>query len=271
MTNPPQLKPLPAAKTSSLAVSLPPVAPVQEVFSSFQGEGPWVGRRQLFVRFAHCHLKCTYCDTTMHSPDGRAHISLPDGQLISLDNPLTADALTAQLLACLAQTPHHSVSFTGGEPLLYHHLLQAVLPRIRPVAKTYLETSGTQPDRLTPLLPHIDMVAMDVKLPSATGERPYWQEHAEFLRLSLQTGVFIKLVFNDTVTDDELVEVAKLAQISRQVPVILQPETSLNTLSGQTPPLNASQSTMFKVAESLQKVFNDVRLIPQTHKMVAVR
>jgi 7-carboxy-7-deazaguanine synthase len=207
----------------------------------------------------------------MQSPDGRAHFSTPNGPLVSLDNPLTADVLTQQLLACLSVVPHHSVSFTGGEPLLYHKVLQQVLPRIQPVCKTYLETSGTQPELLAPLLPFIDMVAMDVKLPSATGERPYWAEHAEFLRLSLQTSVFIKLVFNDRLTDDELTNVVQLARVSPHIPVILQPETSLTALPGQTPPLNASQQTMFKAAEALQQAFTDVRLIPQTHKMVAVR
>lgn len=268
MTNPPPLKPWSplAKKPDILALPQTPL-PVQEVFSSFQGEGPWVGRRQLFVRFAHCHLKCLYCDTAMQSADGRCHITQPNGTLVSVDNPLTPSDLTGQLLACLAQQTHHSVSFTGGEPLLYYRGLQAVLPHIQPVCKTYLETSGTQPDFLQPLLPWIDMVAMDVKLPSATGEKAYWDEHAQFLRLALQTQVFIKLVFNNNVTENELAEVAKLAHISRLIPVILQPETSLT----HAPALNASEQTMFWVAEKLQRVFHDVRLIPQTHKMVAVR
>ena len=38
-------------------------APIVEIFSSIQGEGLLVGRRQIFVRFAGCNLDCNYCDT----------------------------------------------------------------------------------------------------------------------------------------------------------------------------------------------------------------
>jgi len=36
---------------------------VQEVFRSWQGEGPNAGCRALFIRFAGCPVKCEWCDT----------------------------------------------------------------------------------------------------------------------------------------------------------------------------------------------------------------
>ncbi len=36
---------------------------VQEVFATIQGEGPFAGRRAVFVRLAGCSLQCPSCDT----------------------------------------------------------------------------------------------------------------------------------------------------------------------------------------------------------------
>ena len=40
---------------------------IKEIFESIQGEGPYVGYKQLFVRFCNCNLKCNYCDTEFSS------------------------------------------------------------------------------------------------------------------------------------------------------------------------------------------------------------
>ena len=40
---------------------------INEIFSSIQGEGPFVGYKQLFIRFCNCNLNCKYCDTEFKS------------------------------------------------------------------------------------------------------------------------------------------------------------------------------------------------------------
>ncbi|RYD04476.1 hypothetical protein N752_13975 [Desulforamulus aquiferis] len=35
-----------------------PEANIQEIFSSIQGEGPYVGCRQIFIRFTGCNWQC---------------------------------------------------------------------------------------------------------------------------------------------------------------------------------------------------------------------
>jgi hypothetical protein len=54
-----------------------------------------------------------------------------------------------------APAAYHSISLTGGEPLLHDALLADWLPELRRLLPIYLETSGTQPERLEPLLPQM--------------------------------------------------------------------------------------------------------------------
>ena len=44
-------------------------ARIKEIFPSVQGEGPFVGYKQLFIRFCGCNLACSYCDTDFRTVD----------------------------------------------------------------------------------------------------------------------------------------------------------------------------------------------------------
>ncbi|MFM7468273.1 MAG: 7-carboxy-7-deazaguanine synthase QueE [Vampirovibrionales bacterium] len=262
-------------------------APVQEVFSSTQGEGPFIGLRQLFVRFAHCHLKCAYCDTPMHTPTGEAHFApLPDEvshTSLELDRTLHANPISMHLVFEHLKTihqalPHHSVSFTGGEPLLYHKALSVLMPEVQQLGmKTYLETSASQPEFLSNVLHACDILAADIKLPSATQEPALFQAHQETLRLAYPVipTIFVKLIFNDHTSEEEmrlaqevLLKAASTRTQAYETPIILQPETALDAPFR----LKASQQTMFQhQALWLKAGFKEVRVIPQTHKVLAVR
>ncbi len=42
-------------------------AKISEIFKSIQGEGPYQGINQVFVRFFGCNLCCRFCDTKPNS------------------------------------------------------------------------------------------------------------------------------------------------------------------------------------------------------------
>ena len=98
---------------------------VKEFFVSIQGEGPYVGYKQLFIRFCRCNLNCKYCDTEFLAATGAKEYCAQE----------LFDAISKLDLAGV-----HSISLTGGEPLLETEFLKEFLPLVRPIAKIYLET-----------------------------------------------------------------------------------------------------------------------------------
>lgn len=255
--------------TSPLSHDVAAAAPLQEIFSSIQGEGVHVGKRQIFVRFAHCHLKCAYCDTPMTSTTGLCHVEHApgSGETELHPNPVSAPALIRLVSDLLATARHHSISLTGGEPLLYHRFLRACLPELRALAPIYLETSGTQPEFLAEVLPWTDIIAMDIKLPSATGEASQFDNHRQFYRLARaqsKAELYVKLVFNERTTPEELAAVREIVE-DRDTPLILQPETDRIQKT-----ISIRPHRIFEIESALTAHFHDVRVIPQTHKMLNV-
>lgn len=228
-------------------------ARVVEVFSSLQGEGLRLGERQIFVRLGGCNLHCDYCD----EPDT---IPIPAGAVWERGR------LEAEIRRLAAERPHRSVSWTGGEPLLHAEFLEGAMPWARAQGlRNYLETNGTLPEALRRLAALCDVVAMDLKLPSATG-RETWSSHLESLRV-LPEKAFVKVVLTAASTEGEWRQVIRLLQeAGPQIPLVLQPATPAPDSRGGgriVEPLPPERVVAFlRQARGLLK---DVRLIPQWH------
>jgi len=214
--------------TARAVVSLK--APISEIFSSYQGEGIYTGQPQVFVRFSGCNLRCDYCDTPQNQ-------SLDENQkYYSLGTIITRiKELSSRRLSGGDGSMPRTVSLTGGEPLLYPHFLVKLLPEIKKLGlKVYLETNGTLPEAYVKLKKWIDVVAMDIKLPTAA-KAEYWREHREFLKVS-RGKVFVKIVLTDKTKDDELLKAIKLIeQISPEIPFVLQPATPVKNTGSAAP------------------------------------
>lgn len=187
-------------------------ARISEIFSSLQGEGKYTGARQVFVRFFGCDIHCAWCDTPHSIGDTTRHFQeyTPETLLAAVDDLWDG---------C------HSVSLTGGEPLVQADFLQGFLPRLKAQGKTtYLETSGTLPDRLQGVIEHVDIVAMDLKLPSSTRLRPFWDEHAAFLNVAGGKDTFVKAVISSATSREDIAAAVKLvARVRPQTLFVLQP------------------------------------------------
>ena len=233
--------------------------PVTEIFSSIQGEGPYVGVRQIFLRLPKCNLTCPYCDTETKIPEQVRVEKVPGTRIFAtMENPIPLDKLL-ELLQTYDFSIHHSLSVTGGEPLLWADELQVLLPFLKEKGLTiYLETNGTLPDQLLQILPMVDLISMDIKLPF--DGKTYWDVHEIFLRYSTQKEVFVKLVVNQDTTLKELRHARDLiARVDPSILTILQPVTPSRSIQAPKPKQLLEWQSLL-----LEKLIN-VRVIPQTH------
>lgn len=276
----PQQQPHPGAPSPS-----PQQGYLSEMFCSIQGEGPFVGERHVFVRAAGCSATCWWCDTVYSKVETvRFVVHEPGGGKRALANPLDLDTVAADVEAfARAHDPIDAVSLTGGEPLEQAPFVTALARRLHEGGRrVYLETNGVHATALADILPYVDVVAMDIKLPSAVGVS-LWDDHRRFLAVIRGTdfepgrradkSIFVKVVVDSRSHVDEIVEAAGLvAETSRAIPLILQPESG-TLLSPRTPRENAAlmMSHIEAGQREARRVLDTVRVMPQIHKILEVR
>ncbi|MGV3524200.1 MAG: 7-carboxy-7-deazaguanine synthase QueE [Candidatus Sericytochromatia bacterium] len=239
-----------------------------EIFSAIQGEGPIVGTRQIFVRFLGCHIQCAYCDTpATHTKQRQCRVERTPGirDFEAIQNPLPISQVV-EILDRLEVFPglHDGVSLTGGEPLQHIRSLLALIPLLKDRFPLYLETDGILYENLAHCVDDIEQIGMDIKIPSATMLQPYWEEHRKFLKIAMRTNVFVKAVVSASTTREELNEtLAIIRECDASIPLILQPVTPYGVIrKPPTPEQILEWQTLAK------RALKNVRVIPQTHKMM---
>ena len=245
-------------------------ANIIEIFSSIQGEGPYIGVRQIFVRFAGCNLNCNYCDTKFLKTDCcQAEMFSGSGSFDKIQNPLSLNNLV-DVIETLSCFKNHSISLTGGEPLLHWGFLTNLLPVIKEkhnFLKIYLETNGTLPEQFKKIIKYIDIVSMDIKLESSTGVQTPWGLHKEFIKSAIDNNmeIFVKIVVTNNIQNEEIADIIGLIMhFEKTIPVILQPVTTEDTA------LQPAPVKLLRIQEALMSVLDDVRVIPQTHKFLGL-
>jgi len=219
-------------------------AKISEIFKSIQGEGIYQGADQVFIRFYGCNLRCAFCDT---------------------DLDFFHQMSVLQVLNAIRRySDYHSISFTGGEPLLQVSFLSDLAMRLKTEGKTlYLETNGTLPENLRSVIEYIDIIAMDFKLPTSTGQLKFWSQHKDFLNIASDKNVFVKAVITtSTVPEDVFTAIDIIKKIRPQTSFVLQPE---HPYEGKL----EYKLSLFKNICKTQGV--DVLVLPQMHKDIGVK
>ncbi|HML06428.1 MAG TPA: 7-carboxy-7-deazaguanine synthase QueE [Methanobacterium sp.] len=230
-------------------------ARINEIFSSFQGEGKLIGRRQVFVRFSGCNLECSYCDTPLSKNPDYGDLFSTEELFNSIDNLITPD--------------FHSISFTGGEPLLHADFIKEFLEEYN--FNCLLETNGSLPDQIDKITGLINYASLDIKLPEHNSTSDYntlLKNELESLNLLIDVGIntYCKVVTLPS-TKVELIssiasnirdEVSDISKLS----MVIQPASPLKQWE--------ESKKLFEISEKAGE-YMDVLTIPQVHKILKIR
>jgi len=221
-------------------------AKISEVFFSIQGEGIYVGYPQVFVRFWECNIKnCRFCDT--RNENYREY---------------KVEDLVKEVSGLGKK--YHSISITGGEPLVEVDFLKKFLESFKDEQKIYLETNGTLPEALEKVINYVDIIAMDIKLPSSTGLKSFWDEHRKFLLIGWERQIFVKIVVTKQSTLKDFQRALELIlSVDPMIPLVIQPATG-----------EMDKGLIDKVLSFQDEAFKSllhVRVIPQLHSCMQIK
>ena len=234
-----------------------------EIFSSIQGEGKYVGCRQVFLRLEGCNLNCTYCDTDSKAgthPNCVVEEGAGTYHLVPYPNPISPERAAELVALAAAGVPHQALSITGGEPLLHASFIRALAPHVH--LPIYLETNGTLYAELKKCIDCVAGISMDIKLPSVTAH-PVWDAHVRFLEIAKVKDTWIKIVVAAESPDSEIDTAVRLvADTAPETMLILQPVTPCGGC------MKPSSEQLLKWQETALRRLAHVRVIPQTHRMM---
>jgi len=225
---------------------------VREIFSSIQGEGIYVGRRQIFVRFVKCNMDCDYCDTP-HKKEAKFCTVAGNKKILK-----NADDV-ANEIKNLYTKDIFSVSLTGGEPLLYTSLIKQICKGLN--IPLYLETNSTLPERAYEIKNLITYAACGIKL-----NYPKFYNDSlktiEILNDYLKSGnLFVKVVITKDVDVGQIEGLTRDIKNIGDLPLVLQPQTGIKWD-------NTYKNTLLTMSEMAGNFLKDVRIIPQLHKFL---
>ncbi len=259
---------------------------ISELFSSFQGEGPYVGRRQIFIRFAGCPLSCFYCDTAYARNPEPEYCSFVNraGAVKEIENPLSPCSVL-ELVNELHTHDTHSICYTGGEPLFSAAFVNEIAEEAKRMDyMNFIETSGYSATAFESVVRNFDFASLDIKLRShrAVRDADYprlYDNELRCIRASVESGLetIVKVVVTGSTSAREIEVVCRdLSEMDYAIKFVLQPVTGTVTV---TPAVEGGMSikpeppdieTLFSLSELAGSFLDEVMVIPQVHRYMGI-
>ncbi len=210
---------------------------IAEKFISINGEGKKSGELAIFLRFAGCNLKCTYCDTAW-AQDVKSTIEYS-----------TRD----EIYSYIKKYNITNVTLTGGEPLK-QCALQELVDFLLHDEKLHIEieTNGSvdivdlcsyNKDRVS--------ITMDYKLPSSGMQSYMLEKNFELIRKNDS----VKFVIQDDTDFYKMLQIVKAYNLLNRCTVLLSP-------------VYGKCDTAFIVEEMKKNNLNGAKLQLQIHKYI---
>lgn len=233
-------------------------AKINEIFCSVQGEGLYLGQKQIFVRFAGCNLACDYCDETKAMGSGNFSWQSPEQVIKKIK------------LLQKKENPE-AVSLTGGEPLLQAVFIEKLMPMIKKTGlKIHLETNAVLFREFKKIAKMADVIAADIKLPSAIGNS-LWSEHEEFLKIAPKK-TFVKIIIASNSKLNEIQKAFDLVnKVFREMPVFIQPVTEIASENGNKQVKRPNDRTICEIRSLALKQLYRFKILSQQHPIWGVK
>ncbi len=248
---------------------------ISEIFSSLQGEGPYAGRRQIFIRFAGCPLSCFYCDTPYARDQTLGTCTVFGNDERSVENPMPAH-LVIEFVKELRTPDLHSISYTGGEPLLSPSFVEEIAKEAKNMhLRNFIETNGYSAKAFASIADYFDYASIDIKLRNhgAVEEKDYERLYSNAvgcIKISVDRGIetIVKVVVIKNTAVEEIEEICRdLADLN--IKFVLQPVTAPPSL--QSADIVPGVKELFALSETAGLFLHHVMVIPQLHKFLRIR
>ncbi|MBQ7641418.1 MAG: putative 7-carboxy-7-deazaguanine synthase QueE [Acholeplasmatales bacterium] len=205
---------------------------VIEKFVSINGEGLRQGELAVFIRFANCNLRCSYCDTTY-----------------SFINPVYNDESIDEIIDYINKQHVKNITLTGGEPLIQEDIDILIKRLVELGYRVEIETNGSVD--IKKYLNDKISFTLDYKLPTSLMEKFMLTDNYDYVTKKDS----IKFVCGD------LNDLIKAKEIMIKYNLINKTNCLISPVFNQ---INLEDIVNFLIDNNL----NDVRLCLQIHKII---